>query len=111
MARAARIVFTESADSDSAYIYADLHGKAGTPTVVKYRALFRRLYERLADFPKSGAPRPKLGPHIRVGIVSPYIVIYRYSEADNSVIVLRIVHGRRKITGKLLSTGTGSKRI
>ena len=111
MARAVRIVFTESADSDSSYIYADLHGKAGTPTVVKYRALFRRLYERLADFPKSGAPRPKLGPHIRVGIVSPYIVIYRYSEADNSVNVLRIVHGRRKITGKLLSTGTGAKRI
>jgi toxin ParE1/3/4 len=109
MARPARIVVTDTADSDSSFIYADLHGKAGMPTVVKYRALFRRLYERLTDFPKSGAPRPKLGPDIRIGIVSPYIVIYRYDEADNSVVILRIVHGRRRITGKLLLTGTGSK--
>jgi toxin ParE1/3/4 len=109
MARPARVVFTDSGDSDSSFIYADLHGKAGKPTVVKYRALFRRLYERLTDFPESGAPRPKLGPDIRIGIVSPYIVIYRYGEASSSVIVLRIVHGRRRITGKLLLTGTRSK--
>jgi toxin ParE1/3/4 len=109
MARRPHIVFTDSADSDSEFIYADLHGKAGKPTVIKYRALFRRLYERLADFPESGAPRPKLGPDVRIGIVSPYIAIYRYDETSNSVIVLRIVHGRRKITGKLLLTKTRSK--
>jgi toxin ParE1/3/4 len=106
MARPVGIAFTDSADSDSSFIYADLHGKTGMRAVVKYRALFRRLYERLGDFPESGAPRPELGPDIRIGIVFPYIVIYRFDEADNSVIVLRIVHGRRKITAELLLSGT-----
>ncbi len=47
--------------------------------------------------------RPAIGQNIRIGIVSPYIVIYRYSERDDTVTVLRLVHGRRRITGKLLS--------
>jgi len=75
----------------------------GQRTVIKYRALFRRLYDRLADHPDSGPPRPKLGPNIRIGIVSPYIVIYRHVATADTVNVLRIVHGRRRITGKLLS--------
>jgi plasmid stabilization system protein ParE len=35
--------------------------------------------------------------------VSPYIVIYRHTEAADTVTILRIVHGRRRITGTLLS--------
>jgi toxin ParE1/3/4 len=98
----ARVVITASADADSAAILDYLNVKAGQPTVVKYRALFRRLYDRLADHPDSGAPRPALGPSIRIGVVSPYIVIYRHVEAADIVTILRIVHGRRRITGKLL---------
>ena len=67
-----------------------------------YNASFERLYEHLADFPGSGPPRPKVGLQIRIGIVSPYVVIYRHTEADSIVRVLRIVHGSRRITGKLL---------
>lgn len=100
----ARVVITASADADSAAILDYLSVKAGQPTVVKYRALFRRLYARLADHPDSGAPRPALGPRIRIGVVSPYIVIYRHIEAADTVAILRIVHGRRRITGKLLAT-------
>jgi toxin ParE1/3/4 len=69
---------------------------------VKYNELFEKLYERLADHPGSGAPRPALDSHIRIGIVSPYIVIYRHNADDDTVTVLRIVHGRRRISGKLL---------
>ena len=98
----ARVVFTDAADSDSDSIYADLHERAGKTTVGKYRALFKELYGRWAAFPDSGAPRPRLGRNIRIGVVSPYIVIYRHVEADDALIVLRIVHGKRKITGKML---------
>jgi toxin ParE1/3/4 len=56
----------------------------------------------LADFPDTGAPRPKIGSNIGIGVVSPYVVIYRHTEADGAVRVLRIVHGSRWITGKLL---------
>ncbi len=52
--------------------------------------------------PESCEARPKLGAHIRVGVVVPYLVIYRHASGDNTVSILRILHGRRKITGKLL---------
>jgi toxin ParE1/3/4 len=105
----ARVVFTASADADSAFVLDDLNAKAGKLTVVKYRSLFKTLYEVLAAFPDSGAPRPRLGSEIRIGIVSPYIVIYRHTEADNLVTVLRIVHGSRKITAELLGGASRSK--
>jgi toxin ParE1/3/4 len=65
----------------------------------------KNLYQRLADFPDSGAARPKVGRTVRFGVAPPYIVLYRHVEADDLVIVLRILHSRRKITGKMLRTG------
>jgi hypothetical protein len=41
-----------------------------------------------------------LGRHIRIGVVTPYIVIYEL-EPDH-VMVLPIVDGRRKITRRLI---------
>jgi toxin ParE1/3/4 len=58
----------------------------------------------LTHHPASGAPRPAIGPHVRIGIVSPYIVIYEHDAAQDTVTIFRIVHGRRKITGKMLLT-------
>src|SRR5450432_821304 len=101
-----RVVFTAAADADAAAIFDELYAKAGKATVVKYRASFRALYGKLADFPDSGAPRPEIGAKIRIGIVSPYIVITRHTEADGIVSVLRIVHGSRRITGKLIRGAT-----
>jgi plasmid stabilization system protein ParE len=98
----ARIVFTERATADAIGIYTDLNAKAGLHTVAKFRALFRKLYDRLADLPDSGALRSGLGQNIRIGVVPPYIVIYRHEDTDGIVYVLRIIHGRRKITAKMI---------
>jgi hypothetical protein len=43
----ARVVFTTAADADADVIFEGFYAKAGKPTVVKYRALFRRLYQNL----------------------------------------------------------------
>jgi plasmid stabilization system protein ParE len=56
--------------------------------------------DRLAEFPDIGAPRPKLGSLTRVGIVLPYVAIYEHKE--DVVTVLRVLHGRRKITARLI---------
>jgi toxin ParE1/3/4 len=72
----ARIVITLSADADVLTIQSDLAKAAGMLVAAKYTALFENLYERLAEYPASGAPRPVLGDNIRIGIVLPYIVIY-----------------------------------
>lgn len=55
---------------------------------------------RLAEYPDIGAPRPRLGPYTRIGIISPYIAIYDHK--DDLVTVLQVLHGHRKITAKLL---------
>ena len=98
-----RIVVSSAADADMAEILAYLLRKAGRATAVKYNALFEALYDGLAEHPDRGPPRPALGPHIRIGIVPPYIVIYEHEEGAEELTVLRIVHRRRKITGRLLS--------
>ncbi len=99
----ARVVLTASADADTAAIFNYIKARAGQTTAAKYRELFKKLYERLADHPDSGAPRPALGANVRIGIVSPYIVIYMHAPAADNVTVLRIVHGRRRIVARLLT--------
>jgi len=70
-----------------------------------YIADIEALYDNLADFPESCQARPKLGAHIRVGVVVPYIVVYRYLKADDTVSIIRVAHGRRSITRKFLHGG------
>ena len=99
----ARVVISDEASDDEAGILIALNMVAGLRTAAEYRGRFRGLYDRLAAHPAIGAPRPALGRDIRIGIVPPYIILYRYTEDDETMTVLRIVHGRRRITGKLLS--------
>jgi plasmid stabilization system protein ParE len=98
----ARVITSDFANADFKKIYSELATQAGAATVLKYRDSFRLLYRHLADFPESGAPRQKLGAHIRIGVVHPYVVIYRYIEASGTVAILRVIHGKRNITGKML---------
>jgi toxin ParE1/3/4 len=101
----ARIVITETASADQIAILEGLNANAGKRTAVKFRSLFAALYDRLAVHPAIGPRRVALGPGIRIGIVTPYLVIYRHSENDGTVTILRIVDARRDITDELLSDG------
>lgn len=96
----ARVAVTASADADLADIIADLAGKGASNAARRYATEFDALFDRLGEFPGIGAPRPKLGPHARIGIVPPYVAIYDH-EGD-TVTVLRVLHGRRNITAKLI---------
>ena len=98
----ARIVITPEADADSASIIADLAEKAGARVADRYEADFDGVYDRLADYPQSGAPRPRLGKHVRICVVSPYTIFYEHAEGDDEVTIMRIAHGRRKVGRKFL---------
>jgi hypothetical protein len=52
-----------------------LNVKAVKPLPLEYGRRFRSTLERLIDLPETGAPRQSLGPNVRIGIVSPYILI------------------------------------
>jgi toxin ParE1/3/4 len=64
--------------------------------------VFRRTLDRVVDIPESGAPRPTLGPQARIAVAYLYILIYDYTREDDTVTLLRIVHGRRNIARDLL---------
>ncbi len=104
----AQVLLTSPADADIGGIIAYLACKAGNTLAARYVASFEKLFNRLADYPDSGPLRPALGPQVRISIVAPYIVIYEYDAAGDTVIVLRIIHGRRQINGDLLLVNTGS---
>lgn len=96
----ARLTVSPQAEHDVAKIIDLLTREAGVDVADRYRQGFDDLFARFARFPESGAPRARLGRHIRIGVVSPYVVIYEL--ALDHVMVLRIVDGRRRITRSLV---------
>lgn len=98
-----RRVVTPAADGDLTVILDYLEAKAGPRVALKYARLFEHALERIDDHPGLGAPRPALGPLARIVVVSPYIIIYDHDRDANSVSVVRVLHGRRDITSRLLS--------
>jgi plasmid stabilization system protein ParE len=97
----ARVIVSPSADADTDEIITYLAKRAGAATADKYGALFSEVYERLAVHPDMYAVRPVLGPRIRAAVVPPYLVIYEHAIPD-VVNILRILHGRRRLTPALL---------
>jgi toxin ParE1/3/4 len=96
----ARVVVTDQAKRDIRRILSDLTERAGHRVVERYAAEFKAAYRRLNSFPDSGAPRPALGLGTRIVLVLPYIVIYESRE--DTVTVLRVMHGKRNITRDII---------
>jgi toxin ParE1/3/4 len=100
----ARLIVSSPAQADSNAILRYLAFHAGRAVAARYAASFESLFERLTRHPESGAPRPELGAAVRICVVSPYIVIYECEPAaSDAVTVLRILHGRRRVTGAMLT--------
>jgi toxin ParE1/3/4 len=99
-----RLVLAPRAIDDVRGILTLLAENAGDSVAEKYFARFRAIFERLVAHPRSGGPRPRLGTAVRVAVVRPYIVIYRTSADD--VMIMRVLHGRRKITRRTVTERT-----
>ena len=100
-----RLVVAAEAEADTDDILIYLEREASPRIAEAFGRRFRTAIERFVDLPESGSPRPALGRDIRISIVFPYILIYRYSSQDDTVTLLRILHGRRNITSGLLTGG------
>jgi toxin ParE1/3/4 len=96
----ARLDFAPAAIADTQEILSALVDKAGRPVAVAYFERFSATFDRIATFPASGAPRPSLGNKVRLAVGHPYVVIYRSSRDGPQV--MRVLHGRRNITRRLL---------
>jgi toxin ParE1/3/4 len=89
------LTFAPRAAADATDILEALSEKAGVLVAEAYLARFAATFERIARFPDSGAPRPRLGQSVLIAVVRPYVVIYRSS--SERVEIMRILHGRRHI--------------
>ena len=96
----ARTVLSPAAFRDVDAILDHLTREAGQSVAAKYRRALLRLFALLSEQPAIGARRPKLGRGVRISVIAPYLFLYR-PEGD-AVTVLRILHGRRKITAALV---------
>ena len=100
-----RLVVTADAETDANEIVDYLAREASARVAEDYGRKLRLCIERLVESPGIGSRRPTLGADIRIGIVWPYILIYDYTLADDTLTLLRIVHGRRNITRRLVRGG------
>jgi len=97
-----RLTFAPSADEDLAEIQSRVAAKFGPNTLRAQEERLNEFFDHLAAFPESCQARPRLGKGIRLGVIVPYSLLYRYDRDLDHVLIIRILHGRRKITRKML---------
>lgn len=96
------VVLSRSAQRDVDEILDRLEAEAGSRVAIKYSLLFEREYDLLERLPLGRRARPDLGDNVRSAYIHPFVLIYDYDAETDMVSVLRIVHGRRNITRKLI---------
>jgi toxin ParE1/3/4 len=99
----ATLVVAPAARVDVATILDGLERDVSERVALTYAEAFKAAFEHLADFPRTGAPRPKLGHDMRIWTVDPYVFYYRYTAVDDVVLIVRVLHGRRNVTRKFLA--------
>src|SRR5688500_3602234 len=99
----AHLVVTREAEDDVNGILEYLRQGAGTRVSDNYGERFHRTIGRLLEFPLSGSRRPALGSQARIAVVNPYVIIYDYTPDSDMLTLLRVVHGRRDISLRLLA--------
>ena len=96
------MIVAPEARADLARIIDHLSSVASVATATRWNDRLWSAIKNIASFPGSGAPRPRLGAHVRIKVVAPYIIIYEHDKGAGVAYVLRVVHGHRNITKRLL---------
>jgi plasmid stabilization system protein ParE len=94
--------FSIKASADLYQIITDLAGNAGMTVSAQYSRKFDDLFDRIQQFPQQCVSKTQLGPHARVCVVYPYLVIYDHLANHNKIVILRILHGRQKLSKRKL---------
>ncbi len=56
-----------------------------------------RRWQQLSLYPKSGVAREDIAPGLRCLVAGQYLTLYRI--AADGILIIRVLHGRRKIGG------------
>ena len=93
----ARIEVAPSAKVDLADVTHHLRRQARGGTVDKLEAEVADAFRCLVDHPEMGRRRLEIGAGLRSITVWPYVILYRYDRARDTILVLRVLHGRRRL--------------
>jgi plasmid stabilization system protein ParE len=97
----ARLIVSPEASTDIDEILDWLEREAGKAVALRYVERFRTAFSHLMSFPEIGARRRKLHADIRIWAIAPYVIFYQFAANTETVTVVRILHSRRDITGRL----------
>jgi toxin ParE1/3/4 len=100
-----QLVVTTDAEADTFAVLPDLEAKAGAPVAERYARRFVLQSNASSRCRRAAHPRPALGADTRCVIVPPYLLIYDYALGENTVVLLRVLHGRRRITRETTQRG------
>ena len=101
----ARVVVSNAAQADARDVLDYLRAEAGDRIAVRYAHDFDAAVDRIAELPHSGSPRRQYGTDVRAVLVDPYLIFYETDFDGRHVRILRILHGSRDITVKLILRG------
>jgi toxin ParE1/3/4 len=103
----AKLVVSDAARADVREILDYLQREAGDRIALRYSIEFDAAIDRIADLPHMGSPRTSFGPDMRIMIISPYLLFYEATPDGQLATVLRVLHGSRNITEKLIRGRAG----
>jgi toxin ParE1/3/4 len=95
-----RVIILPAAEQDIVDLGRSLLERAGRITS---DAMVERIFtkiELLGEFPRIGMPRDDFRPGTRVSAARPYLIFHTI--ANDTVIVLRVLHGARDIKPEML---------
>lgn len=98
----ADLVLSRMAEADLDRIVLDIASNNGVGVATRMMAELRRSLDLLAQYPLIGRPRPRIGQNLRSWpLVAPYMRLYL--PITNGIEVVRILHGHRRLTRKMVS--------
>ena len=95
-----RIIYSPEAKADIAAIGGYIAEKASEMTAARFLDRIRLGIEGMARFPGSCPLMPEFGSDLRRLVVGHYLVFYHFD--DETVFIVRVLHGARNITARLL---------
>ena len=87
------VIYSEAALADLQQIMAFI-AKDNAEVAARFANRLVDLAESLRSLPQRGRPVKKW-PSVRVVVLAPYLIFYRFERAENTVEILRFWHGAR----------------
>jgi toxin ParE1/3/4 len=95
-----RLRYSRAARADLEKIAVDIVENSGAAVAERVIARLEKSLRTVADFPGLGRKRPGLGRNVWSWPMRPWVAFYRITGED--VEVIRVLHGKRRITRELV---------